>query len=86
MEMPLAQPAGVSRAALDVAGEQLDAGQQTADAAHVVVAVAANLVANAVQDQRAILERLQRLEAFLEGGQLPFLVGPERATARRRWG
>ena len=51
IEMPLAQPAGVSRAALDVAGEQLDAGQQAADAAHVVVAVAADLVADAVQDR-----------------------------------
>ena len=53
--MPLDQPAGVSRAALNVAGKQLDAGEQAADAAHVVVAVAANLVADAVQHQRAVL-------------------------------
>ena len=53
--MPLAQPAGVSRAALDVAGEQLDAGEQAADAAHVVVAVAADLVADAVEDKGAAL-------------------------------
>ena len=64
--MPLAQPAGRVRAALDVAGEQLDAGEQAADAAHVAVAVAADLVADAVQGQRLVLERLQRLEALLE--------------------
>ncbi len=45
-----AGPAGGRvRAALDVAGEQLDAGEQAADAAHVVVAVAADPVADAVQ-------------------------------------
>ena len=74
------------RTALDVAGEQLDAGQQAAHAAHVVVAVAAKLVADAVEDQRAIAERLQRLEALLELERCPFLVGPERLWARRRWG
>ena len=62
-----AGPAGRRvRAALDVAREELDAGQQAADAAHVVVAVAADLVADAVQGQRPVLERLQRLEALLE--------------------
>ena len=65
--MPLDQPAGVSRAALDVAGEQLDAGQQAADAAHVVVAVAADLVAHAVQNVSVrSAKRLERREAFLE--------------------
>ena len=41
-------------------------GEQAADAAHVVVAVAADLVADAVEDQRPVLERLERLEALLE--------------------
>ncbi len=41
-------------AALDVAGEQFGAGEQAADAAHVVVAVAADLVGNAVEDERAV--------------------------------
>src|SRR5262249_33244341 len=74
-----AGPAGRRvRAALDVAGKQFDSCQQAADAAHVIVAVAADLIANAVEDERALLERLQRLQALLEGGQLAFLVGPER--------
>ena len=72
--------------ALDVAGEKLDAGQQAAHAAHVVVAVAANLVADAVENQGAISKRLQRLQAFLE---LERSALPRRArtpTGRRRWG
>ena len=64
MEMPLGPAGRRVGAALDVAGEQLDAGEQAADAAHVVVAVAADLVADAVQDQRLVLERLQRLAGF----------------------
>ena len=63
---------------LDVAGKELDPRQQAAHAAHVVVAVAAELVADPVEDQRAILERLQRLQALLELERRPFLVGPER--------
>ena len=55
-------------------------GQQAADAAHVVVAVAADLVADAVQDQRPVLERLERLEALLERERLAL---PRRA--RRSW-
>ena len=66
------------RAALDVAGEELDPGEQAADPAHVVVAVAADAVADAVQDQRAVLERPQRTEALLERELLAFLVRPER--------
>src|SRR5262249_5365998 len=65
-------------AALDVAGEQLDAGQEAAHAAHVRVAVAAHLVADAVQDEGALAERLQRREALLERELLALLVGPER--------
>ena len=44
----------------------------------MVVAVAADLVADAVEDQRAVLERLQRLQALLERERRPLLVGPER--------
>ena len=77
IEMPLGPAGRRVRAALDVAGEQLDAGQQAADAAHVVVAVAADLVADAVQDQRLVLERLERRQALLERELRPFLVGPE---------
>ena len=50
--------------ALDVAGEEFDAGEQAADAAHVAVAVAANAIADAVQRQDLVLERLQRLRGF----------------------
>jgi hypothetical protein len=76
-------PAGPARrsirAALDVARKELDPSQQAAHAPHVVVAVAANLVAVAVQEQGAALERLERLEAFLE-------LGPRRRSSRLRHG
>ena len=76
------EPLGPARrrvgAALDVAGEELDPRQQAAHAAHVVVAVAAKLVADAVEDQCAIPEGLQRLQALLELERWSFLVGPER--------
>ena len=76
------EPLGPARrcvgAALDVAREKLDARQQAAHAAHVVVAVAAHLVADAVEDQRAIMERLERLQDLLELERRAFLVGPER--------
>ena len=38
-------------AALDVAGEEFDAGEKTADAAHVAVAVAADLVGQTVENE-----------------------------------
>ena len=63
--------------ALNVAGEQLGAGEQAADAAHVVVAVAADLVAHAVQHERAVLKAFERLEACFEREVLAFLIGPE---------
>ena len=44
---------------LDVAGEEFDAGEQAADAAHVAIAVAADLVANAFEGEEAILEGSQ---------------------------
>src|SRR5262249_24542329 len=59
------RPSGRSmRADLNVSRKQLDPRQQAADAAHVIIAVAANLVADAVKNQGALLERLQRLEAL----------------------
>ncbi len=64
-------------AALDVAREKLDAGQQAADAAHVAVAVAANLVADAVQDQGLFPKRLQRRKALLKRCELPLFIWPE---------
>ena len=65
-------------AALDVAGKQLGAGQQAADAAHVVVAVAAHFVAHAVQDERLIAERIERRQAFWEAEIVAIIVGPKR--------
>ena len=44
-------------AALNVAGKQLGAGEQAADAAHVIVAVAADFVAEAVEHERRSLDR-----------------------------
>src|SRR5207245_6130483 len=45
---------------------------------HMVVAVAAHLIANAVQHQGAIAERLQGLQALLQRNQLALAVRPER--------
>ena len=47
---------------LDVAREELDTGEEAADAAHVAVAVAADLVADSLEREEAILERGQRRE------------------------
>ena len=66
------------RASLDVPRKELDTRQQTAHAPHVVIAVAADLIANAVQEQGPVLERHERLEALLELEILALLVGPER--------
>ncbi len=68
---------GRVRAALDVAGEELDAREQAADAAHVAVAVAANLVANPMKGQHPLPEGLEGLEAFLEDEVFTLGVGPE---------
>ena len=38
------------------------------------------------KNQRAVLERLERRQALLELEGRPFLIGPERRRARRRWG
>ena len=64
-------------AALDVAGEELDAGQEAADAAHVAVAVGADLVADPVEGEQLLLEGVEGLEALLELAELAFRVGPE---------
>ena len=42
------------------------------------VAVANDLVANSIEDQGALAKRFQRLQAFLERGELPFGIGKER--------
>ena len=66
------------RAALDVAREQLDAGEQAAHAAHVAVAVALDLVADALEHQGLGLEGLERLQALLESRSRGALgIGPE---------
>ena len=39
---------------MDVAGEKLNSGQQTADAAHVSVAITSDAVANSFEDQHFI--------------------------------
>ena len=62
--------------ALDVAREQLDAGEQATHAAHVIVAVAAHFIRDAVQNQHAVFERLQRRHNFLELEILAGLLGP----------
>ena len=71
-------PAGGSvGAALDVAGEQLGAGEKAADAAHVVVAVAADAIGDAFKDERPVLKQFEWLEDFLEFEIVAGVVGPE---------
>ena len=64
-------------ATLDVTGEKFNAGEQAANAAHVVVAIAFDPVANAFEDQCLLLKWFERREAFLEFGQFAFLLRPE---------
>jgi hypothetical protein len=64
---------------LNVAGEELGSGQQTADSAHMVVTVTMNPVADSIQDQRLIFKRLQRLETRLQLEVAADLIGPKRA-------
>src|SRR5207249_4011510 len=72
-----ARPTGrCVRAALDIAGEQLDTREQTTHAAHVAVAVAAHLVGQPVQDQHPVPERLDRRHDFLQLEITAHLVGP----------
>ena len=47
------------RAALDVSWKKLDAGEQAAHAAHVIVTIATNFIGEAVQNEHAILKGLQ---------------------------
>jgi len=54
-----ARPSGRRmRSSLDIAGKQLGAGQQAADAPHVAVAVAADLVVDSFQNQGLLAKRL----------------------------
>src|SRR5207244_2391535 len=64
--------------ALYIAREEFAAGEQAADAAHMRVAVAADAIAHAVEDQRALPERLERLEAFLQSKLRALFIRPER--------
>src|SRR5690606_10354264 len=74
-----ARPSGRrTAAALQVARHQFDARQQAADPPHVGTAGAADLVADAVQSERVVPKRFERLKARLEGERLALFVGPER--------
>src|SRR5690606_20261421 len=48
------------RPALDVAGKQFDSREQTADSAHVAVAIATDSVRDPPQEQSLVLEWFQR--------------------------
>jgi hypothetical protein len=65
------------RAALDVAGEEFDAGEEAAYAAHVTVAVAADAVGEALQQEHALLVVLEGFQDGLELSQFTRLVRPE---------
>jgi len=64
MEMPLAQPAGVSER------------EQTTHTAHVAITVAADFVGQSVQNQHPVLERLEWRHDFLELEVAAHFVGP----------
>src|SRR5690606_34342605 len=51
---------------LDVAGEELGAGEEAAHPAHVAVAVAADLVVDAAQGENLAFEGFERFEDALE--------------------
>ena len=55
----------------------ISACQQAAHASHVIVAISANFVANTMQNQRAILEVLQRFHDPLQRELVAFFVRPE---------
>ena len=63
-------------AALNVAGEELDAGKQAAHPAHVAVAIAAHAVVHALEHEQLIAEWFQRLKDWLEGKVGAGLVWP----------
>ncbi len=75
---PFRPAGGRVGAPLDVAGKELDSGEQAAHPAHVIVAVAAKLVTNAVEYQRAITKRGQRRQTLFELKPRTFFVRPER--------
>ena len=74
---PAGPAGGGAAAAHDVAGEELDAGQQAAHAAHVGIAVAADTIVHALEREQLVLERLEGLHDRLELEVSAFLVGPE---------
>src|SRR5262249_15213258 len=73
------------RPALDIAREELRAGEQTPHAPHVCVAVAANAVADAVENEGSTLERLQRLQRLLEREVLALFIRPKRVRNNTVW-
>src|SRR6185295_6845976 len=72
-------------AAHDVALQKFVTGQQAAHAAHVAVTVPTYLVEDAMQDERAVLVSLQRLEDGLELKTRALLVRPEFIRQRPVW-
>ena len=66
-------------ASLDVAREELDPGQQAADAPHVAVAVTPDLVVDALEREQPVLEGRERLEdrRQLAVGERALALGPE---------
>ena len=65
------------RTALDVSWVEFDACQQAAHASHVVIAIASNFVADAVEGKQSIFEGSQGSHDRFEVELISFLVGPE---------
>ena len=68
---------GGVRAALDVSGEEFNAGEEAADPTLVTVAVAPDLVAESLQHEHALLEPGQGLEDGLELFEWARFILPE---------
>ena len=76
-EMPRDHPADVRAPTQDVPRKKFDTRQQASDPSHVLVAIAANLVADPAQEQRLVFEWLQWLSAFPKREVFAFFLGPE---------
>jgi len=64
-------------ATLNVSWIELDPGEQTPDAAHVVVAISPDLIADTMKRQQSVFERLKGSHDPLEGKLVPFFVWPK---------
>jgi hypothetical protein len=65
------------RSTLNVAREKFGSSQQATHATHMIVTIAANFVAHAIQNQSSVLEIFQRFHDPLESELVPFFIRPK---------